>query len=176
MSRNGKVRRSLDDTIARRLHKLDASAGAHWIWCGSLVGGSRPQVNVRGENINARVYLSGFPAGSYVRPRCGVVRCVNPEHMEISTRPIGRPNPEWGLSDDAKRSIVEDFEKGQALLSEFKEHFTYEAIGAKHSITRERVRQIIAQHAPAVYARRFSRFGPAGIEGVAKANRKENEP
>jgi len=75
----------------KRVYGVTNGKGGCWLWSGSLDGGGYGRLRVDGKDSQAHRFalmLAGveIPVSAEVGHTCGVRHCVNPQHLELTTR------------------------------------------------------------------------------------------
>lgn len=125
MSTSGKfVPLPVVDRIRKRVL---VSPDGCWIWQGGTNGKGYGQISVDGSlrvvhRVVAEEVLGPIPAGSYVRRRCEVKGCVNPDHLFV-TEPhtVPRSKTANDRHHDTERRVIAAAERLANALQEVEE-------------------------------------------------------
>lgn len=97
-----------------------------------------------------------IPRGQVPIMTCGNGRCLELSHCVI----VGRDDPryfrQWLRSKTEAawhQKAIREFDEGTELLDRFAKNYTLDAIGKRHGVTRERVRQVLRAYGRSVRTR-----------------------
>ena len=140
MSDRGYVIGTVDEQIAAKLDKREGDGC--WVWRGCFMkrrnGDPQAVIGARPTKLVRRyLWPEKLVWGDFLRRVCDEPRCVRPEHMTLGM------SPKMARAKKLRQDVLAERRRGIAV---WRENYTYEAIGKKLGITRERVRQILQSY------------------------------